>query len=146
MSLKLTLKPGERVIVAGAVITNGPTVVHLQIENQVTLLRQRDIITEAEATTPCKKIYLVIQLMYIGDGLTSELAQVYWDLVRDVLAAAPSTNDLITQISANIVNSSFYTALKIAKKLISYEEELIKHPTTLGKCLYCYTEGKLEWT
>lgn len=132
MPLMLTLKPGERVILAGAVIKNGPTVSHLQIENQVTLLRQKDILTEIEATTPCKKIYLIVQLMYIGDGLNSELAQVYWDLVRDVLAAAPSTNDLISQISAYILNSSFYPALKVAKKLILYEEELIKHATTLG--------------
>ncbi|OGR30065.1 MAG: hypothetical protein A2X83_07235 [Desulfuromonadales bacterium GWD2_54_10] len=132
MPLMLTLKPGERVILAGAVIKNGPTVSHLQIENQVTLLRQKDILTEIEATTPCKKIYLIVQLMYIGDGLNSELAQVYWDLVRDVLTAAPSTNDLISQISAYILNSSFYPALKVAKKLILYEEELIKHATTLG--------------
>jgi flagellar protein FlbT len=132
MPLKLTLKPGERVIVAGAVLTNGATTAHLQIENRVTLLRQRDILTEAEATSPCKKIYLAVQLMYIGDGLTSELAQVYWDLVRDVLAAAPSTNDLISEISAYIVDSSFYPALKIAKKLITYEEELMDHATKLG--------------
>lgn len=132
MPLTLTLKPGEKVILAGAVIKNGPTVAHLQIENQVTLLRQKDILTEAEATSPCKKIYLAIQLMYIGDGLTSELAQVYWDLVRDVLAAAPSTNGLISQISAYIVDMSFYHALKVAKKLISYEEELITHATKLG--------------
>ena len=132
MSLILTLKPGERVILGGAVIKNGPAVAHLQIENRVTLLRQKDILTESEATTPCKKIYLVVQLMYIGDGLTSELAQLYWDLVRDVLAAAPSTNDLISQISAYIVESSFYPALKIAKKLISYEEELIEHAAKLG--------------
>lgn len=131
MPLQLTLKPGERVILAGAVIKNGPNVAHLQIENQVTLLRQKDILGEAEATTPCKKIYLIVQLMYIG-GLTSELAQVYWDLVRDVLAAAPSTNDLISQMSSLIVESSFYPALKVAKKLISYEEELIKHATKLG--------------
>lgn len=129
MSLKLTLKPGERIILAGAVIKNGATVAHLQIENQVTLLRQKDILTENEATTPCKKIYLIVQLMYIGDGLTTELAQLYWDLVRDVLAAAPSTNDLISQISAYILGSSFYSALKVAKKLISYEEELMNHAT-----------------
>lgn len=132
MPLILTLKPGERVILSGAVIKNGSTVAHLQIENQVTLLRQKDILTEADATSPCKKIYLVIQLMYIGDGLTPELAQVYWDLVRDVLAAAPSTNDLISEISAYIVASNFYPALKVAKKLISYEEELIDHATKLG--------------
>lgn len=129
MPLKLTLKPGERVIIAGAVLTNGTTVAHLHIENRVPLLRQSDILTEVQATTPCKKIYLAIQLMYIGDGLSPELAQIYWDLVRDVLIAAPSTNDLISQISAYIVDSSFYPALKLAKKLISYEEELIKHAT-----------------
>jgi flagellar protein FlbT len=131
MPLKLTLRPGERIIVGGAVLTNGSTVANLLVENRVPLLRQKDILSETEATTPCKKIYLVIQLMYIGDGLTSELAQLYWDLVRDVLAAAPSTNDLISQMSAYIVESSFYTALKVAKKLISYEEELFKHATTL---------------
>ena len=132
MPLILTLKPGERVILAGAVIKNGTTTAHLQIENKVTLLRQKDILAESEATTPCKKIYLVVQLMYIGDGLTTELGQLYWDLVRDVLAAAPSTNDLISEMSAYIVDSSFYPALKVAKKLISYEEELIKHATKLG--------------
>ena len=131
MALKLTLKPGERVIVAGAVLTNGTTVAHLQIENRVPLLRQKDILTEAEATTPCKRIYLVVQLMYIG-GLTSELAPLYWGLVREVLDAAPSTNDLISQISAYIVDTDFYLALKVAKKLISYEEELLIHATTLG--------------
>ncbi len=127
MPLVLTLKPGERVIVAGAVIKNGSSVAHLQIENQVTLLREKDILTETEATSPCKKIYLVVQLMYIGDGLTDELARVYWDLVRDVLAAAPSTKDLISEISAYIVGFEFYPALKVAKKLISYEEELIRY-------------------
>ena len=70
--------------------------------------------------------------MYIGGGLTTELAQLYWDLVRDVLAAAPSTNDLISQMSTYIVETSFYPALKVAKKLISYEEELLTHATTLG--------------
>jgi len=131
MPLQLTLKPGERVIIAGTVLTNGPSVAHLQIENHVALLRHKDILTEAEATSPCKKIYLAIQLMYIGDGLTAELAQVYWELVRDVLAAAPSTNKSISEISEYIVASNFYPALKVTKKLISYEEELLNHATKL---------------
>ena len=132
MPLSLTLKPGERVILAGAVIKNGFSVAHLQIENHVTLLRRKDILAEQEATSPCKKIYFAVQLMYVGDGLTSELAQVYWDLVRDVLAAAPSTKELISQISAYIVGADFYPALKVAKKLISYEEELISHVSKPG--------------
>lgn len=132
MPLKLTLKPGERVIVAGVVLTNGSTIAHLQVENHVPILRQKDILTENEATTPCKRIYLATQLMYIGGGLTSELAHVYWELVRDVLVAAPSTKDLISQISEYIVGLDFYSALKSAKKLISYEEELLNHAAKLG--------------
>ena len=132
MPLKLTLRPGERVIVSGAVLTNGPTVAHLLIENRVPLLRQKDILTEDLATTPCRKIYLVIQLMYIGDGLTADLAQLYWNLVSELLEAAPSTKDLISEISAYIVESSFYSALKVAKRLISYEEELIHHVSKSG--------------
>jgi flagellar biosynthesis repressor protein FlbT len=131
MPLKLTLKPGEKVILGGTVLKNGPTVAHLQIESQVTLLRQKDILTEATATTPCKRIYLVVQLMYIGQ-MTSELASLYWELVREVLDAAPSTNDLISQMSAYILEANFYAALRVAKKLITYEEELMNYATKLG--------------
>ncbi len=131
MPLKLTLKPGERVILAGTVIKNGPTVAHLQIESQATLLRQKDILTEAEATSPCKKIYLIVQLMYIG-GMTEELSKLFWDMAREVLTAAPSTNVLISQVSTYIVDLNFYSALKIAKKLITYEEELMDYATKLG--------------
>jgi flagellar protein FlbT len=132
MPLKLTLKPGERIVIGGAVLTNGQVVANILVENRVPILRQKDILTESEADTPCKKIYLVVQLMYIGDGLTSELAELYWELVRNVTTAAPSTNGLISQISAYIVDSDFYPALKVAKKLISYEEELLDHATKLG--------------
>jgi len=132
MPLKLTLKPGERIIVGGAVLTNGSSTASLTVENRVPLLRQKDILTESAATSPCKKIYLVVQLMYIGEGLTSELAQLYWELVREVVAAAPSTNGLISQMSAYIVESNFYPALKVAKKLITYEEELLNHATTIN--------------
>ena len=131
MPLKLTLKPGERVILAGTVIKNGPTVAHLQIESQATLLRQKDILTEAEATSPCKKIYLIVQLMYIG-GMTEELSKLFWDMAREVLTAAPSTNVLISQVSTYIVDLNFYSALKIAKKLITYEEELMDYATKPG--------------
>ncbi|MDD2539851.1 MAG: flagellar biosynthesis repressor FlbT [Desulfuromonadaceae bacterium] len=131
MPLKLTLKPGERIIVGGAVLTNGSTAANLLVENRVPILRQNDILTEAKATTPCKQVYLIVQLMYI-DGLTSELAQMYWDLARDILTAAPSTNGLISQISAYILETNFYLALKAAKKLIFYEEELIKNASELS--------------
>lgn len=127
MALKITLKPHEKVIIGGAVLTNGPSASHFQVENEVPLLRQESILSEADATTPCKRIYFVIQLMYIGNGITVELSQIYWDLVRDVVNAAPSTKGLISQISQYMVETKYYQALKSARKLICYEEELINN-------------------
>ena len=127
MALKIVLKPGERIIISGAVITNGKTTAQLLVQNQVPILRQKDIMGEKEATTPCRRIYLVIQLMYIDAGNLAMHHHTYWNLVKDVLKAAPSTLALIGRISDHILNNRHYQALKLAKKLIEYEEEAVAH-------------------
>jgi flagellar protein FlbT len=131
MALKIVLKPGERIIISGAVITNGKTTAQLLIENHVPILRQKEIMGENEASTPCRRIYLVIQLMYIDAGNLATHHHTYWNLVRDVLTAAPSTLPIIDRISDHILNNRYYQALKLTKKLIEYEEETVayvRHP------------------
>ncbi len=132
MPLKLSLKPNEKVIIGGAVIQNGSTASHFCIENNVPILRQSDILTESQATTPSRQIYLLVQLMYIDEKNSAELHQLYWDLIKDVVEAAPSTKGLLSQISQYILDGKLYQALKQAKKLILYEEELLKHVSESG--------------
>ena len=127
MALKIVLKPGERIIIGVAVITNGKTTAQLLVDNQVSILRQKDIMGESEATTPCRRIYLAIQLMYIDAGNLTMYHHTYWNLVKDVLEAAPSTLPLIDRISDHILNNRHYQGLKLAKKLIEYEEEAVAH-------------------
>ena len=127
MALKIVLRPGERIIISGAVITNGKTTAQLLIENHVPILRQKEIMGENEASTPCRRIYLVIQLMYIDAGNLATHHHTYWNLVRDVLTAAPSTLPIIDRISDHILNNRYYQALKLTKKLIEYEEETVAH-------------------
>jgi flagellar protein FlbT len=127
MALKVTLKPGERVIIGGAVITNGDSTTNLIIENTVPVLRQKDIITKEQADTPSKRIYLAIQLMYVDGTNLSTHHNTYWSLVRDVLKAAPGTLSIIDRMNDFILGSRYYKALKVAKKLIEYEEEAIRH-------------------
>ena len=125
MSLKLTLKPHEKVIIGGAVIKNGVSTCHLIVENKVPILRHVDIITEHDATTPCRRIYLAIQLMYIDEKRSAEIHPIYWELVRELLEAVPSMKDLISQISQFMLAERYYQALKLTKKLMAYEEELL---------------------
>ena len=127
MPLKITLKPHERMIVGGAVITNGNTRCDLLIENKVSILRQKDIMSEKDAGSPCRKIYFTIQLMYIDEENLIEHHNTYWKLVQDIVKAAPSMLALIDQISEHILNNKYYQALKLARKLIDYEQEIIDH-------------------
>jgi len=130
MSLKITLKPHERVIIGGAVITNGNTRSEMIVENSVPILRDKDIMSEKNADSPCKRIYFVIQLMYVDEKNLTEHHKTYWRLVQDVVKAAPSMIYLIDQISQQILSSRYYQALKAAKKLIAYEQEVIEHVRT----------------
>jgi len=132
MSLKITLKPHEKVVIGGAVIKNGSVGIHFLVENNVPILRQTDIITEHEAVTPCRRLYLAIQLMYIDSERRAETYPLYEELAKELLEAAPSMKDLISQISQAIVGDSYYQALKQTKKLITYEEELLRNGSKLG--------------
>jgi len=127
MSLKLRLKPEEKVLVGKAVIQNGPRTSEFVVENNVPILRQKDILTEEEANSPSRRVYFVIQLMYIDTEKLVEYHGKYWELVNDILAAAPSTRPYIEKISEQILACDYYQALKLTRKLMNYEEELLAH-------------------
>ena len=127
MALKIALKPQEKLIISGAVITNGAGRSDFIVENSVPILRHKDIMSINDADSPCKKIYFAIQLMYVDGKNMAEHHRAYWELVKDVAAAAPSQKPLLQEISENILQDRHYQALKLTKKLIAYEQEVINH-------------------
>jgi flagellar protein FlbT len=125
MALKITLKPHERIIIGGAVVSNGSRRSDFVVENNVPILRQKDIMSEIDANTLASRIYFVIQLMYIDEQNLITHHNAYWKLIRDLIEAAPRVLGLIDQISEHIVSNRYYQALKIARKLIDYEQEVL---------------------
>jgi flagellar protein FlbT len=125
MALNITIKPHEKLIIGGAVITNGSAKSELLIENNVPILRGKDILSLDEADSPCKRIYFAIQLMYVDQDNMAEHHKTYWELVRDVAEAAPSRKPVLQEISDNVLNRRYYQALKLTRKLIAYEQEVI---------------------
>lgn len=130
MALKLILKPHEKLIIGGAVIVNGGARSDLIVENNVPILREKDIMSLNSADSPCKRIYFVIQMMYIDEKNIAEHHKTYWELVKDIVEAAPSTKPMFQVISNDILQGKFYQALKAARKLIDYEQEVIKRVRT----------------
>jgi len=133
MALKITLKPNERMIIGRSVIRNTDVKCSLMIENNVPILREKDILSEKDANSPARRIYFVIQLMYIDQENLTSHHKTYWQLVRDFLKAAPSATGLLDQISEQIFNQDFYKALKLTKKMIKYEQDLIARMIAANK-------------
>jgi flagellar protein FlbT len=96
------------------------------VENNVAILREKDIMREEDATTYCSRIYFVIQLMYIDGKNLVEYHNTYWTLVKDLVNAVPSTLTHIDKISEHLLKNEYYQALKSARKLIEYEGEVLK--------------------
>ena len=127
MALKISLKPHERMIIDGAVVSNGTVKCELIIENNVPILRQKDIMSEKEANSPARRIYFAIQLMYIDEENLAVYHKNYWKLVKDFIQAAPRVLPVVDEISHHILKGQYYQALKLAKNLIAYEREAIQH-------------------
>ena len=125
MALKITLKPHEKMIIDGAVIKNGANRCELQIENNVPILRQKDILSEKQANSPARRIYFAIQLMYIDRANLELHHKTYWQLIQELIQAAPSTLTVIDAISDHILKGQHYQALKGARNLIEYEMEVL---------------------
>lgn len=128
MPLRVELKPGERVIIGTAVIRNGDQRARFFIEGDAPILREKDILTVETASSPARRIYLAVQLMYLNGELANH-NEVYFPLVKDFLAAAPSALPIISEINNLLLTGDFYKALKEAKKLVAFEEETLIHVT-----------------
>ena len=126
MALKVELKPGERIIIGDCVVSNTDQRTRLVIDGETPVLRQKDILTSDRADTPAKRIYLAVQLMYTSKDPRLH-HDVYFALVRELVEAAPSVWPHIENINDHILMGEMYKALKAAKKLIAYEQELLNH-------------------
>ena len=72
MSLRLSLKPHEKIILGGAVLRNGSNRAEIFIENEVPVMRESDILSPHAVRTPCERIYLALQLLYVDPARAEE--------------------------------------------------------------------------
>jgi flagellar biosynthesis repressor protein FlbT len=127
MSLKIDLKPGEKFIVNGAVLTAGKRRVSLVLENKAVLLRSKDIMQESEADTPAKRIYFAIMLMYIGNGEPAYTER-FLHFLNDYLGVTTlrEVRTVLLEIKDDVESGRFYQAMRNCKDLIAFEARLLK--------------------
>ncbi len=128
MALVIDLKPKERVLIGTAVITNDSQRTRLHISGDAAIIREKDIMHEDDANSPCKKAYFLIQCMYMARN-PRDYYESYFATVQEIQHAAPKLSFMFLAINEKLIEGNYYKAMKEAKELIQLEEDLIKHAT-----------------
>lgn len=125
MPLKITVKKNEKLIVNGAVLENAGNATSLVIHNQAMILRQKDIMTEADAATPAARVYFSLQCLYIFPEQSDRYLGTFRAYLAEYAAAAPSAADLAAEIGACVDKGETYRALALTKKLLAHENKVL---------------------
>jgi len=137
MPLKLRLKPGEKVIINGAVLSaeeNSATTVILH--NKAAILRARDIMQAEEANTPTKRIYFQLMCMYIDQENKQSYFDDYMQFMTDLMTATglKEIKDSLISIYQDVGEGNLYRALKTCRAIMKVEAALLTNqplPTDL---------------
>ena len=129
MALKLTLKPRERFVINGAVVVNGERRSHLLIQNNVSILREKDVMQEGDASTPVRRIYFAIQMLYLDDTNSAAYFQLFERRLDEFLGAIKDreARAQCANILSDVQSRKYYRALSTCKKLFPFEEARLNY-------------------
>lgn len=127
MPLKLSLKPGEKIAINGAVIINGDRRGTLVVQNKASILRERDIMQYEDITTPARHVYFPIMMMYLDETAHAEYYDQFSARMMEFMEAVttPDTLKQCVEISKEVINKKYYAALRLCWNLIEIEREIL---------------------
>jgi len=128
MPLKLSLKPGERFVLNGAVVQNGDRRCSLVLQNKASVLREKDIMQEEEVTSPSRHVYFPVMMMYLDEGSADKYYDEFLRRMTEFMnvIANPAVLAECVAVSRSILTKEYYKALMGCRKLIDYEDDLLK--------------------
>ena len=127
MPLKLSLKPGEKFVLNGAVVQNGDRRGVLILQNKASVLREKDIMQAEEVTTPARRIYFPIMMMYLDEGSASKFYDEMALRITEFMGATRNSDILAECVAASrhVLAREYYKALMSARKIVDYEERVL---------------------
>ena len=134
MPLKLSLKPGEKFVLNGAVVQNGDRRGVLILQNKASVLREKDIMQAEEANTPSRRVYFLIMMMYLDESNAADLTEEVSLRLGEFMDAIYNPDILAEclNIQTYLVGSEYYKGLMTCRKLIDYEDERLGRHVTKG--------------
>jgi flagellar protein FlbT len=128
LALTVKLKPGQKIIINGAVIeSSSPGVTAIRVLNPVSILREQDVIPPEDAVTPASRVYYAIQCAYLFPHQSAQHLASFNQRLLEYEIAAPSAAPLAEEMRQHVAEGNLYRALKSARQLIAHETEVLKN-------------------
>ncbi len=129
MPLKLSLKPGEKFVLNGAVVQNGDRRGVLILQNKASVLREKDIMQLEDVNTPARRIYFPVMMMYLDETAAPKVYDEFVLRLSEFMGAVRNPEILAECVttSKHVLAREYYKALMAARKLVDYEEQRLGH-------------------
>lgn len=129
MPLKLSLKPGERFVLNGAVVQNGDRRSTLVLQNKASVLREKDIMQEEDSGSPARRVYFPVMMMYLDETNATDYFDDFATRLNQFMGAIrnPDVLNECVAVSKHVLGREYYKALMACRKLIEYEDERLSN-------------------
>lgn len=126
MPLTLRLEPRKKIIINGAVVENVGAATSIVVHNNANILKEKDVLTEADADTPARRVYYAAQCAYLFEQGRDEYVALFNRLADEYLGAAPSAAQVIAGVRGDLAAGRYYAALRACRKLLDHEAERLE--------------------
>ncbi len=125
-STRVTLRPGERIFINGAVLGwDGRG--SFEILNDVPYLLEHEIMHAQQTVTPLRQLYYILQTMVLEPGGVEDARDVYTQTM-DALKGAFSNEDVLIGLAIvhrQVSEGAPFAALKTLRALVPIEDQIL---------------------
>jgi flagellar protein FlbT len=126
-TLKISLKPNEKIYVNGAVIRVDRKVT-IELMNDVQFLLESHVIQADQASTPLKQLYFIVQIMLINPAGAAEARDMFRRSLPMLIASFDNQDicNRLKQIDRMVGEDDIYEALKAIRALYPLERKVLE--------------------
>ena len=125
-TLRLSLKPGEKIYINGAVLLVDRKVT-LELLNDVQFLLESHVLQAEDASTPLRQLYFILQVMLMNPGNADQARDMFRQSLPLLLESFRNEHILssLKYVDQLVSEGHVYDALKTIRGLYSLEDEIL---------------------
>lgn len=128
MGMKVTLRPGERIIINGAVVQNDGRTATIAIDSEAQVLREQMVMHPETATkSPSRQAYYLCMLAYIEPDRETEHKKAFVAWMAEIMDAfqAPKVKLACADTLLAVGRREYFRALQLLRQVIEYEDSVL---------------------